>query len=208
MSTGTTNPIVPQEPEAPSPRKRRTWLRWAAGVAAMIVAFVLGIAAGNAAQSGQTSSANHTVASLRGQLKTAQHRMYAAQQTAAQQRSLAAQAVFNANNAAEAKYQAKMAKANALLSKLRAEQRVASSSTISQDGVYVVGQDIPPGIYHTAGNGSGSNSLNQCYYATLSSDNTGDIIDNNNFGGPETVDLTSGVHAFNISGGCVWRKIG
>jgi hypothetical protein len=37
--------------------------------------------------------------------------------------------------------------------------------------------------------------------------NTSDIIDNNNFNGPETVNLSS-VYAFQISGGCTWTKMG
>lgn len=110
-----------------------------------------------------------------------------------------------ANQAAAQKYAAKMAQADALLKKLRIEQRLVQASTISQDGVYVVGQDIPAGTYHTSGNGGGQ--LDQCYYATLSSTNTSNIIDNNNFNGPETVNL-SGAYAFQISGGCTWTKIG
>lgn len=213
MSADTTEPVLPQEPAAPPPRKRRTWLWWAVGVAAVIVAFVLGVAAGNAAQRGQTSTANHTAAVLRGQVALAQQKYSQAQQnyTQAKQAATTAQnqadnAVAAANQAAKAKYAAKMAAANALLSKLRAEQRVVQQNTISQDGVYVVGQDIAPGIYHTNGNGS-SDPLSQCYYATLNSTNTSDIADNNNFNGPETVNL-NGIAAFQISGGCKWTKIG
>lgn len=38
-------------------------------------------------------------------------------------------------------------------------------------------------------------SDNECYYATLNSTSTSDISDNNNFDGPETVDV-SGAYAF------------
>jgi hypothetical protein len=49
------------------------------------------------------------------------------------------------------------------------------------DGVYVVGQDIPGGTWHTTGG-------SQCYEATLSgTDTIHDIISNNNFTGPDTV---------------------
>jgi hypothetical protein len=41
----------------------------------------------------------------------------------------------------------------------------------------------------------------------LGSTNTSNILDNNNFNGPETVNL-SGAYAFQISGGCTWTKIG
>ncbi|HKN96660.1 MAG TPA: hypothetical protein VJX10_06060 [Pseudonocardiaceae bacterium] len=72
-----------------------------------------------------------------------------------------------------------------------------SPNGFSADGVYVVGQDIPPGTYHTPGGA-------QCYVAKLRSTNTDDIVDNNNFFGPETVTISSG--ALQISGGCVWSK--
>jgi hypothetical protein len=91
--------------------------------------------------------------------------------------------------------------------KLNRELGVVAASTISQDGVYVVGKDIPSGIYHTSGAGANSSPGGACYFATLNSTNTGDISDNNNFNGPETVDL-SGAYAFQISGGCTWHKIG
>jgi hypothetical protein len=66
--------------------------------------------------------------------------------------------------------------------------------------VYVIGKDIPAGIYHSSGG-------NQCYYATLASRDTSNINDNNNFNGPETVDV-SAAYALQISGGCTWMKVG
>lgn len=74
------------------------------------------------------------------------------------------------------------------------------ATQISADGVYVVGQDIPGGTWHTSGG-------SQCYEATLASTDTSNIIDNNNFTGPDTVSLAGAV-AFNISGGCTWRQEG
>ncbi len=74
------------------------------------------------------------------------------------------------------------------------------ATQISADGVYVIGQDIPGGTWHTSGG-------SQCYEATLGSTDTSNIIDNNNFTGPDTVSLT-GAKAFNISGGCTWRQEG
>jgi hypothetical protein len=71
------------------------------------------------------------------------------------------------------------------------------ATQISQDGVYVIGTDIVGGTWHTSGG-------QQCYYATLSgTDTIHDIITNNNFTGPNTVDL-AGAKAFDISGGCTW----
>jgi hypothetical protein len=73
------------------------------------------------------------------------------------------------------------------------------ATTISADGVYVIGSDIPGGTWHSIGG-------QQCYEATLGSTDTTNIIDNNNFTGPDTVSL-SGAAAFNISGGCTWQHI-
>jgi hypothetical protein len=82
-----------------------------------------------------------------------------------------------------AQYKSKLASVQSLQRKLRQEQGIVLSSTISADGVYVVGKDIPSGTYHTSGG-------NQCYYATLASTDTSNINDNNNFNGPETVDVS------------------
>lgn len=71
------------------------------------------------------------------------------------------------------------------------------ATQISSDGVYVVGQDIPGGTWHTSGG-------SQCYEATLGSTDTSNIIDNNNFTGPDTVSL-AGAKAFDVSGGCTWQ---
>jgi hypothetical protein len=118
--------------------------------------------------------------------------------TVAQQ--TAQDAVSKANAAAAANYASKVATVQAMQRKLARELGIVAKSTISADGVYVVGRDIPSGTYHTSGGG-------QCYYATLGSTDTGNILDNNNITGPATVDL-SGAAAFQISGGCTWHKIG
>ena len=73
------------------------------------------------------------------------------------------------------------------------------ATQISSDGVYVIGTDIPGGTWHTSGG-------SQCYEATLSgTDTVHDIMSNNNFTGPDTVDLT-GAKAFDINGGCTWQQ--
>ena len=74
------------------------------------------------------------------------------------------------------------------------------ATQISADGVYVVGQDIPGGMWRTSGG-------TQCYEATLACTDTSNIIDNNNFTGPDTVSL-AGAKAFDISGGCTWEHDG
>ena len=76
----------------------------------------------------------------------------------------------------------------------------AGQATTISDGVWVVGKDMAAGTYHTSG-GNG----NQCYYATLRSTNTQDIISNNLSSGPGTFS-TSGAYAVDLSGGCQWTR--
>ncbi|MGO9159655.1 MAG: hypothetical protein ACLP7J_02930 [Streptosporangiaceae bacterium] len=114
--------------------------------------------------------------------------------------SRASTATATANAAAASQYASREAAVRKLQRKLAREQGIVQASTINADGVYVVGRDIPAGTYHTTGG-------SQCYYATLGSTDTSNILDNNNFNGPETVDV-SGAYAFQINGGCTWTKEG
>ncbi len=144
--------------------------------------------------SGELASTDSQLASTRGQLSAAQATAQAAR-TAAAQANARAQAGYAA---AEARLAGQTRQLDTLIGDIQA-------SAISADGVYVVGQDIKAGTWHTAGdNGMGGNS---CYYATLNSTNTSDIIDNNNFDGPETVSL-NGARAFEINGPCTWYRTG
>jgi CHAT domain len=73
-------------------------------------------------------------------------------------------------------------------------------SAMSGDGVYVVGLDIKPGVYRTAGPAGGGRG----YYALLSSTNTNDIIENGNVAGPATITVGPGVKAVSLSGWQPW----
>jgi hypothetical protein len=76
-------------------------------------------------------------------------------------------------------------------------------------GVYIVGQDIRRGTYHTTG-ATGGNS-GDCYIATLSGTNTSDvndIIDNDNVTGPDTITVGGNVKAVQVSGCNVWTREG
>lgn len=76
------------------------------------------------------------------------------------------------------------------------------ASQISASGVYVVGQDIKSGTWHTPGDGGNNGGMaDACYFATLNSTDTTDIADNNNFDGAETVDVSAS-YAFEIDGPC------
>lgn len=73
------------------------------------------------------------------------------------------------------------------------------------DGTYVIGTDIQPGIYKTAGGGDGA-----CGWTRMS-DLSGDfdsIITNGIASGPTTVQIDPGDKAFKLEGGCNWSRIG
>lgn len=129
-----------------------------------------------------------------------------------QAQTTAQQATATAQAQAKAQYATKMAalkqEQQSLTSQkqtVKTEEGQLQASSISASGVYVVGADIRSGTWHT--NGDGGATDNECYFATLNSTNTSDISDNNNFDGPETVNL-SGVYAFEIDGPCTWYHVG
>jgi hypothetical protein len=78
-----------------------------------------------------------------------------------------------------------------------------SQGVMSRDGIYVVGTDIKPGVYHTAGATTASSG--NCYYALLKSTNTNDVIDNNNVTGPATITVGPGVKAVDTTGCKPWQ---
>ncbi|GAB3218895.1 hypothetical protein GCM10027447_00390 [Glycomyces halotolerans] len=74
------------------------------------------------------------------------------------------------------------------------------ANTIDGDGIWVVGEEIEPGIYKAQGSGSA------CYWARLDSLDTFDII-NNHFGSAKvTVEIRSSDTAFETSGCGSWLK--
>ena len=83
----------------------------------------------------------------------------------------------------------------------------AAGAVMTADGVYVVGQDIQTGKYHTAGESHGGPESDNCYYALLRSTNTNSIIDNNNISGPATINVSGRVKAVQIQGCKPWTRI-
>jgi hypothetical protein len=178
--------------------------------AALGIGIAIGAAAGD--NSGALASANSRVSALRGQVASLNEAVTSWKGKAQQETATAQQATATADAKAAAAY----ATRNAALSQQQAtlkqqEKTVAAemgqlqASQISGDGVYVVGKDIKAGVYHT--NGSGNTGANDCYFATLNSTDTSNIADNNNFDGPETVDVSS-AYAFQVSGLCTWVRVG
>lgn len=147
-----------------------------------------------AALQGQAASLNDAVTNWKSQAQQAT----ATAQNATAMADAKAAAAYAARNAALRQQEATVKQQQKAVA---AEMGQLQASQISGDGVYVVGKDIKPGVYHT--NGSGDTGQNDCYFATLNSTDTSNIADNNNFDGPETVDVSS-AYAFQISGPCTW----
>jgi hypothetical protein len=186
---------------------RRKVLTRAGFTAGAVVILLAGAAIGAASanQAGLVSSQKTQIARLEQSITGMRGQVATAKTQAATARTTAASAVSAANTQAAAKYASREAAVQRMQRKLARELGTVARSTISADGVYVVGRDIPAGTYHTSGNSGGL--MQQCYFATLGSTDTSNILDNNNFNGPETVSL-SGVYAFQITGGCTWHREG
>lgn len=186
-------------------------------VAALGIGIAIGAAVGN--NSAALSAANNQVSALRGQTTSLKGQVTSLNGEVTNWKRQAQQATATAQHAtatADAKASAAYGARNAALSQqettlkqqekaVAAEMGQLQASQISGDGVYVVGKDIKPGLYHT--NGSGNTGQNDCYFATLNSTDTSNIADNNNFDGAETVDVSS-AYAFQTSGPCTWVRVG
>ena len=204
---------------------RRRWPK-RAGIAVLAAAVLLagaGIGIGVNGDAGALASARAANVLLRGQMSTLTSRAGTLQGQLAAAQARARNAVAAATAAANAKAASAYAARNAALSQqattlkqqqatlaqqqqaVEAQMGELQKSQISGDGVYVVGKDIQAGVYHT--NGSGNTGANDCYFATLNSTDTSNIADNNDFDGPETVDVSS-AYAFEINGPCTWVKVG
>jgi len=210
--TASSPPTVPDHQQQPPPESRppprtsKKVIRLTAAVVGGLVLLGGAFAAGSAAGRSAIPGYQHQIAQAHRNLTAEQAKLATQKATLATEQAQVQTAQTAAKNAmstalaqVRAQYKSRLASVRSLQRKLRQEQGIVQSSTISADGVYVVGKDIPAGLYHTSGG-------NQCYYATLGSTDTFNILDNNNFNGPETVDV-SGAYAFEINGGCTWVKV-
>jgi hypothetical protein len=204
--------------------RNRSWVRRLVIGAVAIVILLIGVAIGdgagnntsalnaatrteaaqrsaNSALQGQVSALQGQVSMLQGQLTTAQDQ--------------AQHAMATAETKAKSEYATRNSTLNQEASSLSQQRQTVKTelgqleaSEISSSGVYVVGEDIKSGTWHTPGDGGNNDGMpNACYFATLNSTDTSNIADNNNFDGAETVDV-SGAYAFEIDGPCTWYYTG
>jgi TolA-binding protein len=73
-------------------------------------------------------------------------------------------------------------------------------NTIPGDGIWLVGDDISPGVYQAQGSGSA------CYWARLNSSDGFDINDNHFGSASVSVEIRSSDWAFETSGCGSWKK--
>ncbi len=89
------------------------------------------------------------------------------------------------------------------LAKLRNQisgaRRTIAKSSFGGDGMYLVGDDIEPGVYKAAPSSG-------CYWARLSSGDTSDIIDNNNADGPVVLTVAPGDYAVEVTRCATFHK--
>lgn len=200
------SPSQMQDAQPELPRRRSPLARRLAIAGSVIVALIAGVGIGAASNShsSQLAASQKTVHRLDSQVSTLKQQLITASQKVA-----TAQTVAN-TRAAAAKYAARMSALQSQQSQVARTQRrlnrqlgtVQSSQIGGQSAVYVVGTDMQAGLYHSQGSTDGGN----CYFATLNSTDTSNIADNNNFTGPETVQVNS--YAFETDGSCTWVKVG
>jgi hypothetical protein len=213
--TSVESPAADQSGDEPAVVKSpRRWPK-RAGIAALVVVALLvgaliGVSSNN--NSGALTSAKAANASLRSQVGLLKGQENGLKDQVSSAQSQAKNATSAANAKAAQAYAARnsaLSQQQTALSKeqqqVKAQLGEIQASQIGGDGVYVVGKDIKAGVYHT--NGSGNTGANDCYFATLNSTDTSNIADNNNFDGPETVDVSS-AYAFEINGPCTWSLTG
>jgi len=157
----------------------------------------------------QRDSANQAVAQLRENLTREQQQRDSLVEMARQQGAEEAEKTLQDRETALDDRAAKLKQREAAVAKREkavgiAEQQ-AAANTISGDGIYLVGPDIAPGTYRSAGPLDGFG-----YWARLS-DTSGTldgIIANGNPSGPTVVTIRASDKAFETTGMQDWKKIG
>jgi restriction system protein len=86
---------------------------------------------------------------------------------------------------------------------IQSYERVSAKPVMSRDGIFIVGSDIKPGKYYTAGSVRDGG-----YWALLSSTDPDDVIDNGFVTGPVSITVGRDVKAVKVRGCQPWHLIG
>lgn len=176
-----------ESPGQPTPPRKRRWFasKWIIALGALLIGLFIGISAGSGSSAKTTTK---TVAEP-GPTVTA---------TATVQAAAAAPVTQTVT-------------AHPVIKKVVATHVQVHTVTYTpppkagfSDGTYLVGSDIKAGLYRTSGQGDGAG----CYWERMK-DFKGSmysILDNGNIDGPTVVQVYSGDKAFQVSGGCTWRR--
>lgn len=184
-------------------RIRGRWLTAATGIVALLIGVAIGVATGSGTRS--------DLASTKKQLADAQQTLGTVVPAAEAEAKRNAQ-VYIASQQADldkrkqeldqtaTTQQARQAQLDTQRQELDAATAAAKASEITGNGVYVVGTDIQPGTYKTAGG-------TRCYWKKFSLTDDRDIIANDLPGGPTTVTIPGGIR-FETQNCGTWTKIG
>ncbi|MFF0205924.1 hypothetical protein [Streptomyces sp. NPDC005017] len=87
------------------------------------------------------------------------------------------------------------------------EPEQANAQEIPGDGTFLVGQEVRPGTYRSAGPSGG---LADCYWARLkgTTGELSEIIANASGKGPTTITILAADEAFQTSGCQTWKRLG
>lgn len=154
-----------------------TWIRSHKGIVGSVVGFLVGITIGAGGSSSTTTETQvqtreHTTTEVRTQTLSADER--------SELRDL------------RDRVAARRGTLRQLERKITGARGTIAKSTFDGDGTYVVGEDVAPGTYRAA-------ATPGCYWARLSSLDTGDIIDNDNANGPVVLEILPSDKAIQVT---------
>ncbi len=172
--------------------------RWVQLVGAGFLGLILGGGLGGGDTSGaeQSGRAQQLVAEAERRAASAEQQAAAAKETARREveKELAGQ---------REQLKAQAAQVEERERKVTGQEAEAAASTVPGDGLFLVGSDIEPGVYKADPSPS-----DNCYFARLSSTDTGDIIDNGNTSGPVVITVRRSDKALQLNGCAAFRKVG
>lgn len=205
---------APPAPTAPKPAWwRRHWVQLVA--VAVVAAGIAGATASGDDHASELAAAKTHATELSAQVTNLQSRLDTAEAAAEQARQDADNAVVVAQRKVRAEDAAARRRLQAQTTALSArshrldvrerkvtgEERAWAANTIPGDGLFAVGKEVAPGLYH-------ADASTGCYWSRLASFDTSNINDNGNVDGPVTVQILPTDKAFETDGCADWHKVG